>query len=40
MSNLHWPGTDLEIATHVGAELILIDVPLQFEPVGVWAGEW
>ena len=21
------------------AELILIDVPLQFEPVGVWAGE-
>ena len=29
----------LEIATDVGAELILIDVPLQFQPVGVWAGE-
>jgi len=22
------------------AELILIDVPLQFAPIGVWAGEW
>jgi quercetin 2,3-dioxygenase len=30
----------LEMSTDVGAELILIDVPLQFEPVGVWAGEW
>jgi len=30
----------LEIATDVAAELILIDVPLEFEPVGVWAGEW
>lgn len=29
----------LEMATDVAAELILIDVPLQFEPVGVWAGE-
>jgi len=23
----------------LGAELILIDVPLEAEPVGVWAGE-
>ncbi|HET8785287.1 MAG TPA: pirin family protein [Candidatus Limnocylindrales bacterium] len=30
----------LEMTTDVAAELILIDVPLQFEPVGVWAGEW
>jgi len=29
----------LEMSTDVGAELILIDVPLEFEPVGVWAGE-
>lgn len=29
----------LEMSTDVGAELILIDVPLQFEPIGVWAGE-
>ena len=27
----------LEMSTDVAAELILIDVPLQFEPVGVWA---
>jgi len=26
-----------EMSTDVAAELILIDVPLQFEPVGVWA---
>ena len=30
---------DLQLATDVGAELILIDVPLEFESVGVWAGE-
>lgn len=30
----------LGLSTDVGAELILIDVPLRFEPVGVWAGEW
>jgi redox-sensitive bicupin YhaK (pirin superfamily) len=30
----------LEMSTEVAAELILIDVPLEFEPVGVWAGEW
>ena len=30
----------LEMTTDVAAELILIDVPLDFEPVGVWAGEW
>ena len=30
---------ELELATEVGAELILIDVPLEFEPVGVWAGD-
>lgn len=29
----------LELATDLAAELILIDVPLEFEPVGVWAGE-
>ena len=28
-----------ELSTDVAAELILIDVPLEFEPVGVWAGE-
>jgi redox-sensitive bicupin YhaK (pirin superfamily) len=31
---------DLTLRTDVGAELILIDVPLQFERIGVWAGEW
>jgi redox-sensitive bicupin YhaK (pirin superfamily) len=30
---------ELELATDVGAELILIDVPLEFQPVGVWAGD-
>ncbi len=30
---------ELELSTEVGAELILIDVPLEFEPVGVWAGD-
>jgi quercetin 2,3-dioxygenase len=30
---------DLTLRTDVAAELILIDVPLEFEPVGVWAGE-
>jgi redox-sensitive bicupin YhaK (pirin superfamily) len=29
---------DLRLATHVAAELILIDVPLEFEQVGVWAA--
>jgi redox-sensitive bicupin YhaK (pirin superfamily) len=29
----------LEVSTDVAAELILIDVPLQFTPVGVWARE-
>ena len=29
----------LQLTTEVAAELILIDVPLEFEPVGVWAGE-
>jgi redox-sensitive bicupin YhaK (pirin superfamily) len=29
----------LTLRTDVAAELILIDVPLEFEPVGVWAGE-
>jgi redox-sensitive bicupin YhaK (pirin superfamily) len=27
------------VTTDLGAELILIEVPLEFEPVGVWAGE-
>jgi len=30
---------DLTITTDLAAELILIDVPLDFEPVGVWARE-
>jgi redox-sensitive bicupin YhaK (pirin superfamily) len=30
----------LELSSEVAAELILVDVPLRFEPVGVWAGEW
>jgi redox-sensitive bicupin YhaK (pirin superfamily) len=30
---------DLVLTTDLEAELILIDVPLAFEPVGVWAGE-
>jgi hypothetical protein len=30
----------LQMTTDVAAELILIDVPLDFEPVRVWAGEW
>jgi hypothetical protein len=30
---------ELTLATDLRAELILIDVPLAFEPVGVWAGE-
>jgi redox-sensitive bicupin YhaK (pirin superfamily) len=29
----------LELSTDLGAELILVDVPLDFEPIGVWAGE-
>jgi redox-sensitive bicupin YhaK (pirin superfamily) len=29
---------DLRLATDAAAELILIDVPLEFEPVGVWAA--
>jgi quercetin 2,3-dioxygenase len=31
---------ELALSTDAAAELILIDVPLEFEPVGVWAGEW
>jgi redox-sensitive bicupin YhaK (pirin superfamily) len=29
----------LELSTTLAAELILIDVPLRFEPIGVWTGE-
>jgi hypothetical protein len=29
----------LHFSSNLAAELILIDVPLDFEPVGVWAGE-
>jgi quercetin 2,3-dioxygenase len=29
----------LELSTDVAAELILIDVPLEFEPIGAWARE-
>ena len=31
---------ELDLSTDHAAELILVDVPLEFEPVGVWAGEW
>ena len=30
--------TDLRLSTDAAAELILIDVPLEFEPIGVWAA--
>jgi quercetin 2,3-dioxygenase len=30
----------LGLSTDTAAELILVDIPLEFEPVGVWAGEW
>ena len=30
---------ELQLTTDVGAELILVDVPLAFEAVGVWAGD-
>jgi quercetin 2,3-dioxygenase len=33
-------AVDLTLETDVAAELILIDVPLVYEPIGVWAGEW
>ena len=29
----------LAIAAEEPSELILVDVPLQFEPVGIWAGQ-
>jgi redox-sensitive bicupin YhaK (pirin superfamily) len=29
----------LNLSTELGAELILVDVPLEFRPVGIWAGE-
>lgn len=32
-------AADLTLETNLAAELILIDVPLAFEAVGVWAGE-
>jgi hypothetical protein len=39
-----WPtspgAADVTLRTVVAAEVILIDVPLAFESVGVWAGEW
>jgi len=31
---------ELALSTATAAELILVDVPLEFEPVGVWAGEF
>jgi hypothetical protein len=30
---------ELGLATDVGAELILIEAALEFEPVGVWTGD-
>ena len=32
-------AAELSLRTEVAAELILVDVPLEFEPVGVWAGD-
>ena len=32
-------ATDLSLTTDVAAELILVDVPLHAERIGVWAGE-
>ena len=29
----------LTIAADAPSELILVDVPLEFEPVGIWAGQ-
>ena len=29
---------ELRIAAHDQSELILVDVPMQFEPVGIWRG--
>ena len=33
-------AAELTFRTDVAAELILIDVPLEYERIGVWAGEW
>jgi redox-sensitive bicupin YhaK (pirin superfamily) len=33
-------AAELRFRTDVAAELILIDVPLEYERIGVWAGEW
>ena len=33
-------AAELTLRTEIAGELILIDVPRQFEPIGVWAGEW
>jgi redox-sensitive bicupin YhaK (pirin superfamily) len=33
-------AAELNLTTDLAAELILIDVPLKFERVGVWAGAW
>jgi redox-sensitive bicupin YhaK (pirin superfamily) len=33
-------AAELAFQTDVGAELILVDVPLEYERIGVWAGEW
>ncbi len=33
-------AVELTLRTNVGAELILIDVPLEFERIGVFAGEY
>jgi redox-sensitive bicupin YhaK (pirin superfamily) len=31
---------ELALSTDATAELIIVDVPLEFDAVGVWAGEW
>jgi redox-sensitive bicupin YhaK (pirin superfamily) len=32
-------AAELSLSTDVAAELIVVDVPLKFEPIGVWTGE-
>jgi redox-sensitive bicupin YhaK (pirin superfamily) len=32
-------AAEVSLSTAIAAELILIDIPMEFDPVGVWAGE-
>ena len=33
-------AAELALQTDLAAEVILIDVPLEFQKVGIWAGDW